>query len=633
MSIPKPKKTQKQVKVESVKWTEVERLAWKPPKDMTVSQWADKERILDRSVSPEPGPWRTDRVPYTKEPMDAFTDPAIEKIVLIWGTQSAKTSVIENCVGYLISEDPGPTMAVYPSADLAEHISEQRFSPMFRSTKQIREKWLEGKSKKLEVQFSDMYFALVGSNSPSQLAARPIRYLLMDETDKFPVNSGSEANPLKLATERTKNFHDRKIIEASTPTTREKHIWKELEGADILKRYYVPCPHCSAYQTLKFSMNAKEVKGGVKWLGGKDADPNVVRENSWYECEKCGKAIRDRDKQEMLDKGQWRDEKETPPYLARSVAYHLNSIYSPWVTFGDVAHEFLKTRNDPSEFQNFINSWLAEPWEEKAVSFKSDSVLLRQADHEFGEVPEEAAFLTMGVDVQMDHFFWVVRAWAEGLTSWNISHGRCETWGEVEEILYQTWSSKNGAQYVVAQACIDAGFRTDDVYQFCTTNPIALPTKGASNPMRAPYSRTKVDKSFFKNAGLELLMQDHNYWKDFISGRVNRENGRGSWMVYKGTDETLPFLRDYADQICAEQKVHRKNSKGATVTVWTPIGSNTPNHYLDCEVNAALAAEVAGVRFLRKNDVEAEPIKEEKKPNNWLGNSGGFGAGKGWLSR
>ena len=162
---------------------EFERSAWKPPDDLTVSEWADRYRILDIEVSPEPGPWRTSRVPYTKEPMDAFTNPAIEKIVLVWGTQAAKTSVIENSIGYLVCEDPGPAMVVYPSADLAEHISDKRLSPMFRSTPQIKKKWDEGRSKRLEIQFAEMYLKLAGSNSPSQLSSSPIRYLFMDETD------------------------------------------------------------------------------------------------------------------------------------------------------------------------------------------------------------------------------------------------------------------------------------------------------------------------------------------------------------------------------------------------------------------------------------------------------------------
>ena len=598
---------------------------------MTVSEWADKYRILDRKVSPEPGPWHTSRVPYTKEPMDSFVDPSIEKIVLVWGTQSAKTSVIENCAAYAISEDPGPMMAVYPNDDLARFISENRFKPIFGSTENIKEKWNQRRSSKDEIQFEDMIFSFAGSNSPADLSSKPTRYLFMDETDKYPSSSSIEANPIKLATERTKNFHDKKIIMASTPTVKWKHIWQELERADILKRFYVPCPHCGHYQTLKFNIDGNK-KGGIHWIGGSGADPNVVRETAWYSCEDCGGVIRDQDKMEMLDLGEWRNEKDIPDYLARSVAYHLNSIYSPWVTFGDVAHEFLTTHKDPENFQNFINSWLAEPWEDKAVSFKAEVVLERQDDHGFEEVPKDAVFLTMGVDVQKDHFFWVVRAWGTKLTSWLVAHGRSETWAEIETLINQTWTNPQGDQYIVWKCCIDAGYNADEVYDFCTFIPHALPTKGASHPMRTPYTRAKVEKDLNRWQGLTLYTHDSNYWKDFVSGRVRKENGEGAWMVYRATDENLPFLKEYANQICGEQKVRKKSSKGGSVEVWEKIGSHADNHYLDAEVNAALAAELSNVRWIRKDEPTEEQRHNEstQKKNSWLNGGGNPRDGKRW---
>ena len=42
----------------------------RPPADITVSQWADAQRILSGKASSEPGPWRTDRTPYLRQIMD-----------------------------------------------------------------------------------------------------------------------------------------------------------------------------------------------------------------------------------------------------------------------------------------------------------------------------------------------------------------------------------------------------------------------------------------------------------------------------------------------------------------------------------------------------------------------------------
>ena len=54
-----------------------------PPKAQTVSEWADENRVLVSESSAEPGPWRTDRAPYQREIMDAFTQPGIYEIVIM----------------------------------------------------------------------------------------------------------------------------------------------------------------------------------------------------------------------------------------------------------------------------------------------------------------------------------------------------------------------------------------------------------------------------------------------------------------------------------------------------------------------------------------------------------------------
>lgn len=54
-----------------------------PPEAQTVSEWADKNRILVSESSAEPGAWRTDRAPYQREIMDSFTQPGIWQIVIM----------------------------------------------------------------------------------------------------------------------------------------------------------------------------------------------------------------------------------------------------------------------------------------------------------------------------------------------------------------------------------------------------------------------------------------------------------------------------------------------------------------------------------------------------------------------
>jgi hypothetical protein len=86
-----------------------------------------------------------------------------------------------------------------------------------------------------------------------------------------------------------------------------------------------------------------------------DREERVLTE-SWYTCEFCGERIYDMDKSTMLSQGEWFPVRETDdhkmvrtgnvPARPRHVAYNLSSLYSPWVTFGQVAQKFLKTKGD-----------------------------------------------------------------------------------------------------------------------------------------------------------------------------------------------------------------------------------------------------------------------------------------------
>ncbi|MDF2631424.1 MAG: Phage terminase large subunit [Caproiciproducens sp.] len=545
-----------------------------------------------------PGPWKTSFIPYAKEPMDAFNDPEIEHIILCFGSQASKTEILINMIGYAADQDPGPMLVVYPEDDTAKFAAENRIEPMILSVPALKNKYDQRNSEKLELKFDDIFIALNGANSPSKLASKPIRYLIRDEINKFKQWTGKEANPLDLTEERTKTFpHNRKIVDASTPTLKTGNITVAYENADSQKQYLVPCPHCGKMQTFKFKQ--------IKWPKEINNDHKLVRDLAWYECEHCAGIIEDRHKQQMLAFGKWMQVNQHAGRV-RSVGYHINSIYSPFVTFGEMARKFLVSKDFPDKLMNFINSWLAEPWEDKATSMKSDVVLAHQGDYEEGTIPEDALLLTAGIDVQLDHFWGTVRAWGERLSSWLIRYQRLETWNDVEHFILDPYPTEWGEVTYIQKACIDSGYNTDEVYLFCAQNPgICVPTKGSSNPLRARQSATRIDKG--KGAGLILYTLDTNQYKNQIAGALAKPAGTpGAFMVYNGCP------REYADQICSEQKVSEKNKRtGATVDTWKPIGSHAQNHLLDCEVGAAAAADMLGVRFVTKPAEEEKQTEEE----------------------
>lgn len=578
----------------------------RPPEKLTVAEWADRYRVLDSKTSAEPGQWSTDRTPYLRGIMDAFTDPRVEEIIFLKPTQVGGTECLNNMLAYVVAQDPSPSMVMYPNKELAQFTSENRLQPMMDLSPELRNRFRPEASKDAELQFDGMYCVIVGANSPAQVSSRPIRYLFMDEVDKYPKSAGKEADPRSLAKERTKTFpFNKKIMQTSTPTVRTGPIWKAWESADVQLQYYVPCPHCGQFQTFNF----KQVKFD------KSQDVEVIRGAAHYECEHCKGIIRDAHKPAMLRAGQWRD-KNGSTKLKRRTGFGLNAIYSPWIRFGDVAAEFMTSKTSPEELMNFINSWLAECWENTQIKLNSDKVLEKQSGYEEGIVPDKTILLTGGVDVQKDRFYYTIRAWSEGMTSHNIRHGVLETWAQVEEVMNISYCTKDGDEYFVNLCAIDSGFNTDEVYDFYARNSEwAVAVKGSSTPLPSKYKLSLIDRVDKGEYGLRLYNVDGGFFKDFISNRLVRKSDEiGGWFVYDGCD------LDYAEQVTAEEKVIEKRGKNE-VEVWRPKTSHADNHYLDTEVYAAFAADCLGIRYMRYETSAAEAKEvQEKKPvkKSWI---------------
>lgn len=544
--------------------------------------------------------------------MDRFTDPLIEKIILCFGAQIGKTETELNMIGYALDQTASPVMMVYPTDAIAKFASDKRVQPMIKSVKSISDKFDEN-SKLLELDFNNgNYMVLVGANSPSSLSSRSIKYLFFDEIDKYPAFAGKEADPIKLATERTKTFVDKKIVMVSTPTVESGNIWQAFMSANERRQYYVPCPHCGVSQVLKFKQ--------IKWPDEHNDNVDMIRDTAYYECEHCGEHIYDRHKMEMLRRGEWRAVNESQSKV-RSVSYHLSSIYSPWVTFGDVAYEFKNSKGTPATLMNFINSWLAEPWKSSKTK-STQNMEFTQSNYPCGVVPDKAVLLIASVDVQLDHFWWEVRAYAPGVKSYLIDYGQASTWEDLEEIIInREYPSEYGEARQVMKAGIDSGFRTDEVYQFCSRFPeVCIPLKGSSNhtTMAAPYTMTSLEKGVV--GGLKLYVLNTDYWKDFIFARMIRPADEvGTIHLYKECPQ------EYSDHLRSEEKQEIRNVKTGAVTVqWKPLTSHPVNHLLDtCTYNAAVA-DIAGVKYLVEpaDYEEAEEVETYEDYGGGIGNTG-----------
>ena len=577
--------------------------------ELKVSEWAERYRVLDESSNLS-GKWSNSVTPYLIGIMDAFSSPNIREIYLCKGSQLGGTEALINMLGYLITEEPGPTMIVYPSDDLAKDISNDKLKPAFRLIPQIKKLFYENSSKELRLKFKTMTIYLRGAGSPSKLASKAIKYLFFDEIDKMGGASKKEASPYSLAMERIKTFKSQsKVYACSTPTLKNNYIWQLHDNADEVREYFVPCPECGEKIRLEFKQ--------IKFCEDpeKIMSPYERAQAAKYICPECGCVILDKDKSKMLRAGEWEIVKKRGVGEPKTVGFRINSLYSIFVTWAEVAEEFLKSKEDPEMLQNFANSWLAEPWEDTKLKTSAELVMERQTEYGELEVPDWAVELTGGVDVQEASVYWVIRAWGEHWTSQLIARGQETNLWKIDEIMNLNYAKRDGSKLTPSLVLVDSGDQTDMVYDFCAdTSDYTLPAKGASRKLETDYKYSVINKAGSKACGINLVIIDTAKYKDRIAARLRRENGTGSWMVFSGIDG------EYAGQVTAEHKISERQANGAAVQKWVKKSSHGDNHYLDAEVYAMAAADIRGARswHLERYEPPAKQPEVSGSEEQWI---------------
>lgn len=554
------------------------------PEQLTVSEWAEKYRILDESSS-LPGKWSNNITPYLVGIMDCFNDPYIHNINFVKSAQVGGTEAIINMTGWIITQNPSPTMIVYPTDDLAKDVSRDKLIPAYKKTPEISDRYYTTKSSEMNLRFRNMNIYLRSGGSPSKLASKAIKYLFVDEADKMPGASKKEASPLDLAKERTKTFkYSRKIVTVSTPTIKTNYTWQIHESADAQYNYFVPCPHCGEMITLQWEQ--------VKFANNDDGKlTNRERaRTAMYFCQSCGAEIIDREKPKMLQHGEWRDVKNTCVGKPEAVSFHINALYSFFVSWADMAFEFLESKGDPERLQNFINSWLGEPWEDTKLKTTMELVMERRAPEHENVVPEWAELITMGVDVQETSVYFDIVAFGADWTSQSILHGQVLSLTDLLKYMDAEYYTESGRKHIISICLIDSGDQTDTIYDFCLMYEWAYPSKGVK-PGNYHYKPTTIDKVGKAYDGQQLILVDVSKYKDMIATRLRYNNGRGACMVHADCDE------EYAKQLTAEHKVAEGTGVNRRL-VWKPKTSHADNHYLDCRVYATCGADVCGIRLI-----------------------------------
>lgn len=595
----------------------------KPPPRLTISEWADRNRMLSPEASAQPGKWVTALAEFQRGMMDAICEPGIDTVVCRTSSQVGKTEIILNAVGFYISQDPCPILVIQPTIEMGQTWSKDRFSTMVRDTRVLRGLIKTPKSKDsnntiLHKIFPGGHITIAGANSAASLASRPIRIVLCDEIDRYPPSAGSEGDPVSLAIKRSTTFWNRVIILVSTPTiksiSRIEAAWDESDQ----RRFYIPCPECGHEQYLLW--------GNVRW--DKDKEGRHLPETARYHCEKCDASWNDAQRINAIRKGKWIPTKKVRD--TKIAGFHIWEAYSPWVRLAEIAENFLESQESKERLKVFINTVLGEEWEDEGMKVNDLEIFGRKEKYA-AEVPAGGLVLTLGSDIHDDRIEAEVVAWGKGYESWSIEyfiiHGKPsqeEVWDELDKRIQANYKHESGIGLRISCSCIDSGGHfTDNVYRFCkgkeTRRIFAI--KGSNTVGNPLVSRPTISNK----AKVKLFTIGTDTAKELIYTRLRLAEPGPGYMHFP-----VSYEQEYFEQLTAEKAV-TKYSKGFPHRVWVKIRGR--NEALDCRVYNLAALAILNPNFDRiaesfdkisketgENDKELKKDKSIRTPlkkHNW----------------
>lgn len=547
-------------------------------------------------------------------PADAFDFWQYLTIWLQWASRLGKTFFGQCSLMKQADCDPCPMMFASSDEKLAVEVTARTYRMLEKCRPLMGQLRPENRRRQSLIDLDACRCFVAWARSVSTLADKAVRVGHANEIDKWEHQSTSkEADPLKLFTDRFKEFPRHKKILESTPTMRHSSRVEAGRMGSTNCSYWVPCPHCRRYQPLKMDR--------IEWdknEAGK-SDRDLARQTARYVCCHCEGQIRDEHRGSMMRAGVWvpegcgvddskaleisrqTDRKPfagwslaewitgTPLRDGRDAGYQLSSLYALSLTWGDIAAEWVGCQKNPQNLRNFVNQWLAETWSTTKEEHTWEQIVGRLMDLEIrpGELPAWASMVTIGIDRQRDDRHpWVADAWGPGRRSATIAYGVAESLAEVESVAARMWPhADKGPPVRASMVFIDSGDRPRGVHEACERlNRLgvkAFPCKGSTGALSSDYDVAILGKNSAK-PGATIIHVDTIRSQDWIENAIHRakRDESGGFAIYgapagEHEDFVLQIMND-----AANEKIDARNNARET---WDRTDPSIPNDFRDCK--------------------------------------------------
>lgn len=583
---------------------------------MTLSQWADAKFYLSPESSAEPGKWRT--YPTQRAPMDAMTDPRLERVTFKKSARVGYTKMINAAIGYHIDLDPCPQLVVQPTIDDAAGYSKDEIAVMIRDCPCLDGLVADAKSRDsnntiMKKNYPGGVLTLIGANSARGFRRLTVRNIYFDEVNGYPATAGHEGDQIQLGIKRTDTFWNRKIVMGSTDTIKGL---SRIEDNFLLsdQRYcLVPCPHCGHYQTLDFA--------NLTW-------PKDNPERACFLCINCRREIDHKEKRAMIENCQWKPTKPTKKHAG----FFLWAAYSfaPAAAWGAIATRFMdanrhyKNTGDFEKLKTLTNTDLGESWEERGQGVATIELTKNKAAPA-ATVADDVLVITAGVDIQDDRIELEIVGWSQNHESWSLAWeilpgdtDHPAVWQDLDKQLARRFARADGAPAMPINCCIvDHGHKTAQVEKFVLPRQIRRVYAGKGSSVAGkPIVSAPGAKSKALKRKIWLLSIGTDTTKDVVMGRLRVTDPGQPGYCHFPNDRDEEYFR----QLTAEEVVYRYK-RGVKTRIWKK--KRARNEALDLRVYATAALEILNPQFDRirtglkrqaEKENKAEPEEKKTQP-------------------
>jgi len=591
--------------------TETALNVFRPKENESVTDWAQKHIYIPKEVSPYAGYFKAGFNKYLNEPLNQFGNKRTDRLTICFASQTGKTTLMHIGLLYVITKTPKPVLYLMPSDQSARQISKERIQPMMRASSEVSKILPDNPDNFsiLSYNLKTCNVHLGGAGSASKLASFPCAVVCFDECDKASVKNQNEAGAIQLASNRIKAYGSSKLfVLASTPTVDDgaETIYHHLKQSTY-KVFKVPCLNCREMHEIGFAKG--EEKFFVRWekkFHDGELDVNGTADSAVLVCPSCGYSVKDiAQKNKMVADADSAWDVTNPLADEAHQGYHLNSLYSTYISIKESARLFLEAKGT-NQLQDFRNSFQALPWKHDADD-ELDIIKLKELETEYprGEIPEDS-IVVLTCDVQKYEFYWLVTAFDKMNTCHIVDNGRADNFDDLKDIF---------ARYRCDYAGVDSQYNTS----YVISNVKRLGRKwfairgvqtmqGQLNIVQVNAIDGRSEQGASAVGTVTRFDINNLHFKRILSKmRSQKLSGLG---IYQNADALL------YRHLLSEVEVELRDRNGRSQFEFKQV--DRENHWFDC-LNYALAIGY----FLRKTKMSGKhrrpptkkkPISEEHQP-------------------